>query len=329
MNKGLEEVVRQVGGIKLWQGYPTINNQSTVILNDDIQDIVSANFSYGSNSNTGSASPFSVGAMVQPMEQYDQKSFMEAAAGFPNVGFGPPVIFFIYRDHGTAPTQTLPVPPQPQLSLVQGSIEGATQTIIVATTYLNPNGETTISQTATLSQPPTETVQVASPPAISNANGYNVYVQIGATAMELNNTVPLVLGQPYTITADGSDPIPSSNTATGAGTGGALSMQLYPNAMIGQVNVYYRARPLLWADTTATSWTNLDTSVQEAAILFAVGRVLANRQRLDEWKSVWQPEYDSMIKDLKESVNRRTISKSGRVRDVRGSYGGMRGYFGG
>jgi hypothetical protein len=88
--------------------------------------------------------------------------------------------------------------------------------------------------------------------------------------------------------------------------------------MLGQVNIYYRARPLLWADTTANSWTNLDTMAQEAVILFALNRVLAARQRKDEWKSGgWAEEYATMIESLKESMNRRTVPASGQVRDVR------------
>jgi hypothetical protein len=52
-------------------------------------------------------------------------------------------------------------------------------------------------------------------------------------------------------------------------------------------------------------------------VLFAVGRVLATRQRMDEWKSIWEPMYKGTIEDLKEAMNRRTIPKSGQVRDVR------------
>jgi hypothetical protein len=128
----------------------------------------------------------------------------------------------------------------------------------------------------------------------------------------------VALGTPYTIpyplltvTAP-----PLTNTAIGAGTGGAMHMQLYPAAVIGQVNIYYRARPLLWADNTTASYTNLDTSAQEAAIIFATGRVLLSRGRGDEWKAGWEPEYNAMVDDLKESMNRRTTPKSGRVRDV-------------
>jgi hypothetical protein len=72
----------------------------------------------------------------------------------------------------------------------------------------------------------------------------------------------------------------------------------------------------LWADTTANSWTNFDTSGQEAAVIFAVMRVLAARGRAAEAKEIWRPEFESLIGDLKESLGRRTTPKSGRVRDV-------------
>jgi hypothetical protein len=120
---------------------------------------------------------------------------------------------------------------------------------------------------------------------------------------------------PYPLVTGSATP-PLINTAVGAGTGGALQMQLYPSAMVGSVNIYYRARPLLWGDTSNTSYTNLDTSVQEAAIYYAVGKVLVNRGRAMEWKQIWKDDYDQMIEDLKESVNRRVVPKSGRVRDV-------------
>jgi hypothetical protein len=219
----------------------------------------------------------------------------------------------VYQDAGTAPTATLTVPPTPQYALVAGTSDGSQ--IIVRVTYVNPNGETTLSAGIIVTPTTTQQLQIFSPPGQSNATGYNVYASVNG----LQNSTPVALGTPFTIpypqSSFGVFP-PVSNTATGAGTGGALVMQLYPAATIGQVNIYYRARPTLWANTSSTSWTNLDTSVQEAAVIFAVGRVLGYRGRADEWKAIWEPEYTSMVEDLKESVNRRTIPKSGRVRDV-------------
>ena len=334
LNKGLEEVVRMVGGIKLWAGYPTVQNQTTVQLNDDIQDIESANFSYGSNStnNTGSASPFTVGAMVNPLEQLD----LEAAAGFPNVGFGPPRIFFTYQDFGTAPTQTLAVPPQSVMSQIAGTATSGTVEACVS--YVNPSGETTVGPVSDQAITATEQAQMQSPPANQNANGYNIYAGAVGGPYYKQNSTPIALGTPFTIPYPllAVTAVPGSNTATGAGTGGSLYMQLYPNAMVGQVNVYYRARPLLFADTTASSWTNLDTSVQEAAVVWATIRVLFNRQRADEARSVWMPMLmgpdlkgeSGMIGDLRESVARRTVAKSGQVRDVRSGMGATPFWYG-
>ena len=87
--------------------------------------------------------------------------------------------------------------------------------------------------------------------------------------------------------------------------------------MIGQVNIYYRARPLLWADTTDTSYTNLDTSAQEAVLYYAVGSHLMNRGREDEWTRIWKPDYEAMITEpVLETIKMRTMPKSGRVRDM-------------
>lgn len=317
LNRGVEEVVRRIGGIRLWQGYPTVANQTTVTLNDDVLDIVSANFSMGqaNSTNTGSASPFATGALVYPMEQLEQKAFMDAAAGFPAVGFGPPQAYFVYQDQGTAPTQTLSVPPQAQLALIAGTSNGLV--VEAGVTLVNPNGETTLSAVASITPSTVQNAQVGSPPGQSNATGYNVYAGPVGGPYKKQNTTVIALGTPFTVPSPmlTVTAVPGSNTATGAGTGGAMLMQLYPAAMIGQVNIYYRARPQLWADATGASWTNLDTSAQEAVVIFGTMRTLMARSRGDE-VTPWRTEYESMISDLKESVNRRTTPKSGRVRDV-------------
>src|ERR1700691_275210 len=90
LNRGVEEVVRRIGGIRLWAPYPTVTNQTVITLNDDILEVISANFSVGSvqvglNQN---ASPFAQGTVVYPMDQLEQATIMDAAAGFLNVGFG-------------------------------------------------------------------------------------------------------------------------------------------------------------------------------------------------------------------------------------------------
>jgi hypothetical protein len=340
-NKGVEEVVRLTGGIRLWYGYPTENLQTTIQLNNDVLDIVSANFSMGNaNSlNNNNASPFAQGTLVYPMMALEQAAFMDAAAGFPAVGFGPPQAYFIYQDSGQSPSVAIPAPSAPQLAVipVSGQLEwnindwnqnvwaGSTQTVTVEVgiTYTNAptsstTGETTLSPVTDVAIGSDEQVQVQSPAALDTATGYNVYAGYVGGPYFLQNDSPIAIGTAFDIPPpfqnSGSNP-PTTNTTGGFGGGGSLFMQLYPAAMVGQVNVYYRARPLLWADSTDQSFTNLDTSAQEAVVLFAVQRVLMNRGRGAE-VAPWKQEYTEMIASLKESLNRRTTPKSGQVRDV-------------
>jgi hypothetical protein len=103
-----------------------------------------------------------------------------------------------------------------------------------------------------------------------------------------------------------------------------ITMQLFPPAMPGHVNVYYRGRPQLFADASTNSSTNMDTQAQEALVLWTCARVLEAVQRGDEAKDIFQPQYEDRIQKLKESIARRSAPKSGQVRDVRAiSYPGM------
>jgi hypothetical protein len=328
LNKGLEEVCRLVGGPRLWAAYPTENNQTSVQLNADVEEVLSLNFSSGANNSSGfitTSSPLSQGTLVYPMVLLEQATFMDAAAGFPAVGYGPPQAAFVYQDQGTAPTTTLPTPDAAAFAYQSGTSNGVAYTVVL--TYTNAAGETSAGATSSYSPSTTEQGVVNSPAGVSNATGYNVYVGTSAGPYYLQNTSPIALGSTYTLpgtpTLSGTQP-PATNTATGAGTGGALWLQLYPAAMIGQVNVYYKARPQLWADTTTNSWTNLDTSAQQAAVLFGVICVLYNRGRGDEAKQLWEPQYKDMVGDgsekpgsLTAALNRRTVARSGQVRDVR------------
>lgn len=326
LNRSIEEVERRLNGIFLWGQYPTVANQTFIQLNDDVQIISSANFSSGASNTSGfitSSSPLSQGTLVYPMVALEQATFMDAAAGFPAVGFGPPQAYFIYTDQGTAPTTTLPVPAAPVFAIATGT---STVTSIQAeVTYTSAAGETTPSAATTQAITTTQQAIVLSPQGVSNATGYNVYVFVSG-AYHLSNATPIALGTPYTVpttpSAAGAAP-PVTNTATGAGQGGAMFMQLYPAAMIGQVNIYYKARPQLWADATANSWTNLDTSMQEAVIYYATVLLLRNRSRMDDAKD-WLMDFQGpsgeggLIGSLLESVKRRTRPGAGRVRDVIG-----------
>lgn len=95
-----------------------------------------------------------------------------------------------------------------------------------------------------------------------------------------------------------------------------MNVQVYPPCMVGQLNVYYRGRPTLWADASVNSSTNLDTLAQEACILWTCARMLEAVQRGDEAKDIFQPQFENTIQKLKESINRRNVPKSGRVVDV-------------
>lgn len=321
LNRAVEEVERRIGGIFLWAPYPTAALQTFVQLNSDIQYIESANFSSGATNTAGfvsNSSPLAQGSLVYPMFQLEQGSFMDAAAGFPAVGFGPPQAFFIYTDQGYAPSTTLPQPAAPVYAINTGvSTVTSVQAVV---TYVNPNGETVPSPASSQAITTKQQAVVLSPQGVSNASGYNVYVYDGISAYWLQNSTPIALGTPYTVPStpltSGTNP-PGSNTATGSGQGGALFMQLYPAAMIGQVNVYYRARPTLWASATSgTDFTNLDSQAQEAVVLYTVMRVLNARGRSQEAASIWKPEYEGMIESLKETIKLRTRPRSGRVRDV-------------
>lgn len=320
LQRGLEEVERRLNGIFLWKPYPTVNLQTFIELDADVQYIVSANFSSGATNTSGfitNSSPLSQGSLVYPMMQLEQATFMDAAAGFPATGFGPPQAFFIYQDQGYDPTTTLDPPAAPVYALTTGASTIASVSSVL--TYVNAAGETPPSAVSTQAlDVGANAAAVLSPQGISNALGYNVYA-LTSGIYYLQNASPIALGTPYTIantpTTTGAQP-PSANTATGSGQGGAIFMQLYPSAMIGQVNVYYKARPQLWADTTATSWTNLDSSLQEAVVLYAVIRTLQSRGRAGEAKSIWVPDYEAMIESMRETISARTRPKSGRVRDV-------------
>jgi hypothetical protein len=97
-------------------------------------------------------------------------------------------------------------------------------------------------------------------------------------------------------------------------------IQMYPAAMVGQLNVYYRARPNLWTLTAGGAnavQTNIDSIAQEAVLIFAMIRTLRNRGRAAEAKQVWEPEFAAKMQELKDAITKRTAPKGGQVRDVR------------
>lgn len=327
LNRGIEEVERRLGGIFLTAPYPTVALQTYVQLNNDVQYIESLSWSSGAVNTSGyitSSSPLSQGSLVYPVTLMEQGSFMDFAAGFPALGYGPPNKALIYTDQGYAPTTTLPAPAAPVCALQTGT---STKTsLVIKLTYVNAAGETIPGSTTTQALALTQQAVVLSPQGISNATGYNVYVYDGSSTYWLQNTSPVALGTPYTIPTTpltSGTAAPSSNTATGSGQGGSQFLQLFPPAMIGQLNIYYRARPQLWADATSTSWTNLDTSMQEAVVVWATYRTLRNRSRYDDANDYLRDFQGAdgesgMIGSLKQDIMRRTRPKSSVVRDVTG-----------
>jgi hypothetical protein len=193
-NAAQQNIESKVGILTLVGVFPTIANQTVQALTNDISEIVSCSWSTGPVAAQGS--------LVYPMFQYDQGGFMDAAAGFPAVGFGPPTYYWYYRD-----------------------------------------------------------------------------------------------------------------------SNGTLEMQMYPAAMVGQLNVYYRGRPNFWTLTSEGAngnASNLDPDAQECVVLRTMMFVLANRGRSGEAAQIWGPDYKEELADLKSKARRRTMVKGGQVRDVIG-----------
>ena len=63
---------------------------------------------------------------------------MDAAAGFPAVGFGPPQAWFTYTDQGTAPGTTVPSPAAPVFAINSTASSSTVPSVQVVVTYVNP-----------------------------------------------------------------------------------------------------------------------------------------------------------------------------------------------
>jgi hypothetical protein len=326
LNAGLEQIVAALGALRRFQVYPTSNGQNVITLCNDVQDILSASWSSGDPTQNST---------VYRLKQYEPQQFMDFCAGFPAVGAGPPSAFMLISDQGTGPLGSLPAPQTPLVTALAGGLTTA-DTVTVQTTYVSQPSVSSATIQESLpspSSPPLalaagETVEVTSPPPYGNAIGYRVYLasaqQATSGAVYTGTYVPL--GQSFTITAPwvfgGAAPVTSTASYP---SGGSIAMQLYPPAMVGQLNTYFRARPRLWADTTASSFTNADTLVQEACILFGCMRVLENRGRGDEAAQIFAPQLGAQQPDgswtgimgtLLQQIQRRSTPKTGRVTDI-------------
>lgn len=314
-NAAVEQVEEDLAGIRLFKSYPTNTGDNTIYLDQDVTSILDASFSIGSPA----SGPLGAGAAppnVYPMRVLPPGQFMDYTAGFPSTGTGPPQACQIVQDQGNNPTTTLNVPNAPSLSTAAGTSSGETDT--VAVTLVNVAGETTPSATSTQALQTTQQCAVGSPSGQFNATGYNVYASTDGINFFLQNATQIALGSSFTIPSpiltNTASP-PGANTATGAGAGGALVLQIYPPAVPGFVNLYYLARPQLWADTSGTSYSNLDSSAQELVVIKGIIRTLKARSRGDE-TATWQSEYDALLTRRQSTIAKRTQPRSGTVRDV-------------
>jgi len=102
---------------------------------------------------------------------------------------------------------------------------------------------------------------------------------------------------------------------------GAMQIQMYPAAMVGQLNVYYRARPTFWTLTVNGMnyvSSNADPAIQETCVLYGVARVLEARGRGGEAAQIWQPQFEKSLEGNIDDAVRRTAPKTGQVRDTYG-----------
>jgi hypothetical protein len=108
-------------------------------------------------------------------------------------------------------------PAAPAPSQVAGGSLGA-RTYYVKTTYVNANGETSLSPEATFAVSADDLLQVASPPAVAGATGWNLYVSDSSGKEAIQNPdSPMAIGTAWTEPASGAPylggfPGPGSNS---------------------------------------------------------------------------------------------------------------------
>jgi hypothetical protein len=108
-------------------------------------------------------------------------------------------------------------PTAPALSQVSGGSLGS-RTYYVKTTYVNTHGETTLSSESTFAVSANNLLQIASPPSVAGATGWNLYVSdVSGTEAKQNVGDPIALGTAWTEPASGMPylggfPGPGSNS---------------------------------------------------------------------------------------------------------------------
>ena len=103
---------------------------------------------------------------------------------------------------------------------------------------------------------------------------------------------------------------------------GVMTLQLYPVIQTaGFINLYYKQRPALFADTTNNSVTNVDSMYQEAMITWACKAVCENRSQFGQPVQYFQGLFDKVLEQIKEDQALRQIPGRNRWHDVMGRRG--------
>ncbi len=118
--------------------------------------------------------------------------------------------------NGNPTALALAAPAAPALSSVAGGSLAAA-TYYVKATYVNILGETTPSAESSLAVAANNLPQVATPPVVAGATGWNVYIATAAGQETLQNAAPLALGQAFVLPATGLvaglAAVPAANSA--------------------------------------------------------------------------------------------------------------------
>ena len=96
---------------------------------------------------------------------------------------------------------------------------------------------------------------------------------------------------------------------------GIMTVQFYPFANAGQMNLHYFKRPTLWTNSP-TSYTDLDSSWQECVLLYACSQVMENREDTVTADYFWK-KYEARVEENKGDLKRRERKQGGGViRDI-------------
>lgn len=148
-----------------------------------------------------------------------------------------------------------------------------------------------------------------SSPTGPTATGSLVY---RLTQMDISTMMDFSGGQPGT---GFGNPIAFAIVSDSSGPGGGnLTIQLYPAANGGYLNIYYYSRPLPFIDT-ASSTTNLDAQSIEPVVLWTCARVCEARERTSDADRFIQ-QYTTVLQNYNDYIARRNRPKTGIVRDV-------------